>query len=169
VTIEVVSAGRQHRFDVNRSGNGWRVAADGRTRLASLVRTGSHWSLLVSSDGPDAGARSFEIAFEGRRVYVNGRAVSTAVVHSASGRNGPVPTQAGTSRALRTVLSPMPGRVVRVLVGPGDVVTERQSLVVIEAMKMENELRAPRAGVVAEVRAVEGMAVEARTVLVVLE
>ena len=63
----------------------------------------------------------------------------------------------------------MPGRVMRVLVGPGDVVADRQSLVVVEAMKMENELRAPRAGVVAEVRVVEGMPVEARTVLVVLE
>jgi len=62
----------------------------------------------------------------------------------------------------------MPGRVVRVLVAPGDAVEARQAVVVVEAMKMENELRAPRAGIVAEVRVAEGASVEANTVLVVL-
>jgi len=63
----------------------------------------------------------------------------------------------------------MPGRVVKVLVARGDVVTARQGLVVVEAMKMENELRAPHAGTVAEVRVREGEPVEANTVVVVIE
>jgi biotin carboxyl carrier protein len=63
----------------------------------------------------------------------------------------------------------MPGRVVKVLVRPGDAVAARQPVVVVEAMKMENELRAPRAGTVAEVRVNEGVSVEANAVLVVLE
>jgi biotin carboxyl carrier protein len=62
----------------------------------------------------------------------------------------------------------MPGRVVRVLVAPGDAVTARQGLVVVEAMKMENELRAPRDGTVAEVRTREGAPVDANVVLVVI-
>jgi biotin carboxyl carrier protein len=62
----------------------------------------------------------------------------------------------------------MPGRVVKVLVAPGDAVAARQGLVVVEAMKMENELRAPRAGRVSEVRVHEGAPVEANTVLIVL-
>jgi biotin carboxyl carrier protein len=62
----------------------------------------------------------------------------------------------------------MPGRVVKVLVAPGDAVLARQGLVVVEAMKMENELRAPRAGTVAEVRVREGTPVEANVVLVVI-
>jgi biotin carboxyl carrier protein len=62
----------------------------------------------------------------------------------------------------------MPGRVVKVLVAVGDAVAARQGLVVVEAMKMENELRAPRAGRVSEVRAREGAPVEANTVLIVL-
>jgi biotin carboxyl carrier protein len=64
--------------------------------------------------------------------------------------------------------APMPGRVVKVLVGPGDVVEANQPLVVVEAMKMENELRAARRGTVTEVRVAEGSLVEARTVLVVV-
>ena len=66
------------------------------------------------------------------------------------------------------IASPMPGRVVRVLVTPGAAVVARQGLVVVEAMKMENELRAPRAGTVAEVRVREGATVDANTVLVVI-
>jgi len=56
-----------------------------------------------------------------------------------------------------------------VLVAPGDAVAARQPLVIVEAMKMENELRAPRAGTVASVRVSEGQSVEAHAVLVVLE
>jgi 3-methylcrotonyl-CoA carboxylase alpha subunit len=63
----------------------------------------------------------------------------------------------------------MPGRVVRVLVKPGDQIAAGQPLVVIEAMKMENALRAGRSGVVADVRIAEGSLVEAQTVMVVLE
>jgi biotin carboxyl carrier protein len=63
----------------------------------------------------------------------------------------------------------MPGRVVKVLVKSGDTVAARQPLVIVEAMKMENELRAPRAGTVADVRVSEGQSVEANAVLVVLE
>jgi biotin carboxyl carrier protein len=63
----------------------------------------------------------------------------------------------------------MPGRVMRVLVTVGDRVTARQGVVVVEAMKMENELRTPRDGVVTDVLVVAGAAVETGAVLVVVE
>jgi pyruvate carboxylase subunit B len=63
----------------------------------------------------------------------------------------------------------MPGKVVKLLVKAGDRVEPRQGVVVVEAMKMENELRARAAGTVSEVRAVEGTTVEAGAILVVLE
>jgi pyruvate carboxylase subunit B len=62
----------------------------------------------------------------------------------------------------------MPGRVVKVLVAPGDRVAAGQGLVVVEAMKMENEIRARHAGTVTEVRVREGEPVEARAVLVTI-
>jgi biotin carboxyl carrier protein len=61
----------------------------------------------------------------------------------------------------QVVVAPMPGKIVRVLVAPGDEVKEGQGLLVVEAMKMENELRAARAGRVLEVSVVAGTAVEA--------
>jgi biotin carboxyl carrier protein len=63
----------------------------------------------------------------------------------------------------------MPGKIVRVLVKRGDVVKPRQVLVVVEAMKMENELRATRNGTVAGVFVSEGQSVEAGTALVTLD
>lgn len=64
--------------------------------------------------------------------------------------------------------APMPGLIVRVNVAVGDVVAAGQSMVVMEAMKMENELRAPSAGTVARINATEGSAVERGAVLVEL-
>jgi biotin carboxyl carrier protein len=63
----------------------------------------------------------------------------------------------------------MPGKVVRVLVKAGDAVTARQPVVVVEAMKMENELRASRDGTVAEIHVREGMSVDAGALLLVIQ
>ena len=63
----------------------------------------------------------------------------------------------------------MPGKVLRVLVRAGDAVEPRQGLVVIEAMKMENELRAARAGRVKSVRVSEGQSVDAGALLAIVE
>ena len=64
--------------------------------------------------------------------------------------------------------APMPGKVVRVLVKIGDQVEEGQGLIVVEAMKMENELKSPKAGTVVELSAQEGAAVESGAKLAVV-
>ena len=63
----------------------------------------------------------------------------------------------------------MPGRIVRVLVRAGDTVAAGQPLVVVEAMKMENELKSLKAGRVKEVSVGEGTSIEAGRLLVVVE
>jgi biotin carboxyl carrier protein len=78
------------------------------------------------------------------------------------------PTRAGNDAAPATVRSPIPGRVVKLLVKADDAVKAGQTVVVLEAMKMENELRAPRAGRVTTVRCTEGTAVEAGQDLVTI-
>jgi len=146
---------------------------------------GSH-SARVASGFLTAGAsaqavsrKSYDIAFEPRPdgeliVHVNGVGVPLVVIdqpgraqaaHRRGRRSG---GEAAAESAPRAIVAPMPGRIVRVLVQPGEAVHARQGLVVIEAMKMENELRAPRAGTVAEIRVTEGTSVEANVVLVVL-
>jgi biotin carboxyl carrier protein len=68
---------------------------------------------------------------------------------------------AGAGSGVQTLASPMPGKVVRVLVSPGDKVEAGQGLLVIEAMKMQNELKAARAGTVLDIAAKEGATVAA--------
>jgi biotin carboxyl carrier protein len=76
-----------------------------------------------------------------------------------------------TSRASRKmeIHAPMPALIVKVLVSVGDIVEEGQSLLVLEAMKMENELKADFAGKVKQVSATKGKAVEKGELLLVLE
>ena len=71
----------------------------------------------------------------------------------------------GTDR----ITAPMPGKVVRVLVAAGDRVRAGQPLTVVEAMKMENELRAGRDGMVAEVHVKQGASVDAGALLFVIQ
>ena len=63
----------------------------------------------------------------------------------------------------------MPGKVVRILVAEGDIVEAGQGLAVVEAMKMQNEMKAPRAGVVKSIKAREGATVSAGEALMVIE
>jgi biotin carboxyl carrier protein len=98
---------------------------------------------------------------------VNGAAVPLTILdRQRRGRRGD--QEAGADSQPRTIVAPMPGRIVKVLVKPGEAVQARQGLIVVEAMKMENELRAPRDGTVEDVRVAEGSSVEANAVLVVL-
>jgi 3-methylcrotonyl-CoA carboxylase alpha subunit len=76
---------------------------------------------------------------------------------------------AGTEGSGDQVVAPMPGRIVLVRVADGDIVVQGQELLVMEAMKMELSLKAPRDGVIAEMRATEGEFVDADASLVVLE
>lgn len=69
----------------------------------------------------------------------------------------------------RSIKASMPGRVVRILAQKGDAVEAHQGVVVIEAMKMQNELKSPKAGKVAELRVVPGDTVAAGDVLAVIE
>ena len=67
------------------------------------------------------------------------------------------------------IISPMPGKIVRVLVAEGASVEAGAGVIVVEAMKMQNEMKAPKAGVIASINAVEGATVNAGDVLAVIE
>ncbi len=71
------------------------------------------------------------------------------------------PKSAPGSQGLATLASPMPGKVVRVLVAAGDAVEAGQGILVVEAMKMQNEIKAPRSGLVLSLTAREGATVTA--------
>jgi biotin carboxyl carrier protein len=183
MTYDLEMPGGRRAIEFRRRGSAWEMTFDGRIVSVDVTATGGRWSLLIgppslvasAGQGPTpAGkvARSYEVAVERRSngeriVYVNGLAVPVSIVDP---RERLVQRRAGVSAGTgpRSIVSPMPGRIVKVLVREGDLVAAHQGLVVVEAMKMENELRAPRAGQVSEVKVVEGMSVEAKAVLVTL-
>jgi biotin carboxyl carrier protein len=183
VTFEVETGGRKRAVEITGAGRVYRAVVDGRAYAVDVARVGDIWSLLVGSAEPVGSpalrpGRSYEVMIGDQAggelaVYVNLSAVPVSI-HRFTGQRAQR-RAAGEDRADETrtgpvnVVAPMPGRIVKVLVNEGDVVAARQGVAVVEAMKMENEVRAPRAGTVKEVRVTQGALVEARTVLVVIE
>jgi biotin carboxyl carrier protein len=169
VQYEVEVNGRVRRVAVHRDGGRlaisvndrvWRVDAarlDVRT-LSLIVGDGTSFEVSVAPDAATGllnvrvGAMQFEVVLNTRR---RGRRDGRD-----QGVSGPGPQR---------IVAPMPGKIVRVAVTAGSAVRARQTVVVIEAMKMENELRAGRDGTVGELRAREGASVEAGELLVVIQ
>jgi biotin carboxyl carrier protein len=166
VRFEIEAAGQTRTVEIRRDGKGYRATVDGQPHAVDVARAGRSWSLLIE-------ARSYEVFFAEQpggalTVHVNGHPV--AVSRAGAGRRSQAGVGGGAAHhGSQRVIAPMPGRVLKVLVKTGDAVAARQALVVIEAMKMENELRSPRAGTVAEVKVTEGMSVEANAVVVVVD
>jgi len=102
----------------------------------------------------------------GQEVLVNGRRFSMEVFDPRDLRPG---RRGSANDERQEIAASMPGKVMRVLVSPGDTVQEGQGLVVVEAMKMQNEIKSPKAGHVAEVRARPGATVGAGEILAVVE
>jgi biotin carboxyl carrier protein len=162
VRLEATVDGRTIRVEVRRTDEGYAVALDGTVQEVNLVDTGDHFaSLIVDGVSHEVGLEKRE---DGYRVHLSDDTVTVALRDPASGGVGRARRPQGPAR----LTAPMPGRVVRVLAEKGRDVEPGQGLVVIEAMKMENELKAPRKGRVDEVAVREGQAVEAGALLLVV-
>jgi biotin carboxyl carrier protein len=166
MTCEIEIHGRRRTIEFLRRGSEWEMTLDGRILKVDVTAIGQRWSLLI-------GPRSYEVAVDRRSngeriVHLNGLAVPVSIIDPRARRSRPPGAlPSGTGR--RSIVSPMPGRIVKVLVKTGDEVAAHQGLVVVEAMKMENELKASQAGRVTAVNVAEGMSVEANAVLLTLE
>jgi biotin carboxyl carrier protein len=128
------------------------------------------FSLAAAADGTSSilmDGRSFTVtALGGGEMLVNGRVFQVDVFDPRSLRSRKT---AGVSEGRQAIPAPMPGRVVRVLVETGQEVESGQGLIVVEAMKMQNEMKSPKAGRVAEVKTIDGATVSAGDILVVIE
>jgi biotin carboxyl carrier protein len=161
VLFEARVDGRAVRVEVKPRGDGFSVTLDGRALSVDAVVLGRMTSLLVDGHSHDV---AVEPEAAGLRVHFNGQSVLVELADAARDAGAPSRRASGAAR----LVAPMPGRVVRVLVAEGAVVEAGQGLVVVEAMKMENELRAPRAGRVEQVAVREGQAVETGALLLVI-
>jgi len=162
------------RVEARRDGTGWLVGVNGRVVHVDAVRNGPLWSFLLAPPAADprTSRRSHLVGVEERRagkvvVHVDGRPVSVTLP-APQGRASRQPGLRADGSGPEQVIAPMPGRVIKMLVKPGDRVAPRQPVVIIEAMKMQNELRALRAGTVSDVCVTEGVLVDAGAPLVVI-
>jgi len=156
---------QKHSVDVVELPNGSvRVHVDGRPVDVDVAPVGKQLSVRV-------GGQVVDLTIDGNlpelRVIAGG---SRLLAHVESERTASAERsrKADAGRGENVVRSPMPGRVVKVLVAQGEPVEAGQGLVVLEAMKMENEVRARAAGTVTEVHVLAGAAVEANAKLVTL-
>jgi biotin carboxyl carrier protein len=169
--LQIRIGGQTHTIVVETDGNLFTVTSGGETWKADVARVDeSTFSLIF----PERGHASIEIGLAPAgtggdfTVHLAGGVTPVTRLSGAARfgrRGGPAEQAVGTQQ----ILAPMPGKIVRVLVKPGDDVKARQGVVVVEAMKMENELRSPKDGRVVEVSVTEGMSVESGRLLVTVE
>jgi biotin carboxyl carrier protein len=167
--------GKEHRAEIETVRPGrYRITLDGASVVVSARRpeTGIY-SLLVGAAGEDefTGGKVIEadvmIAKDDVTIGVRGEQFAITAIDE---RRKNLRTAAGAGATSDgAIRSPMPGKVVKILVAKGAKVTRGQGVAVVEAMKMENELSSPRDGVVKEIAVSEGQPVEGGALLLTLE
>lgn len=162
------------------------IEIDGHLRhveIESVDSTGQ-WTITIDGQTVEAdacllrpGILSLHIAGRSHRIVLDADPAETAL-HLGAHR---IPYRIADPRSLRrrrrragaegpvTLKASMPGRVVRLLAEIGETVAAHQGILVIEAMKMQNELKAPREGRVAQIRVDPGDTVSAGDVLAIIE
>jgi biotin carboxyl carrier protein len=113
-----------------------------------------------------AGGRSYEARVSGGAISIGGRSFAVEIPDP---RRWSRERNHAQAHGRQSIVASMPGKVVRVLVAEGDEVAAGQGIVVVEAMKMQNEMKAPRAGRVASLAASPGATVKAGDVLASIE
>ena len=160
--FDASTKGHSARVEVREVQGRYRVTLGERTIELDLVKTGDHGvSVLLDGASHDVGlektAEGFAVLLRGDRFDVDLKDAVKGVTLGATKPTGPL-----------RLTAPMPGKIVKILVKPGDVVEAGRGVLVMEAMKMENELKTARAGTVQEVRVKEGQAVEMGALLLIV-
>ena len=161
-TITLVDAEAAHRLEVLKRGDEYQVRLEDGTELSVSAGGGNNWSILNDRSVFEASVYEEDgeltVDVQGER-FRFGLSSGTSPASASSGR------RQGRSE----VKAPMPGKIVKLLVAVGEPVESGQGVLLFEAMKMQNEIRSPQGGVVADVQVKEGQAVEARELLFTIE
>jgi biotin carboxyl carrier protein len=159
-------------YDVTVDGRSTRLSVEGaRFRYERGESQGAlrDFSIEAAGEGRFSvlfGARSYQVTLlSSGEISVNGRVFHVEVFDPRGLRSR---ERGGESQGPRKIVAPMPGRVIRVLVEANQKVEAGQGLIVVEAMKMQNEMKSLQAGTVVEVKTAAGAAVTAGDVLMVI-
>lgn len=165
MVYEVIVGGKPHRLELEKAAAGWACRLDGKpVRVDAVIPRRDVLSLLV--DG-----RAYEIKREQTATDLHmwvGSARFAVELHDPRSLRSRKHA-AGDEKGPRKILAPMPGRIVRLLVAENSEVEAGQGVVVVEAMKMQNEIKSPKKGVVKRILATPGAAVNPGDVLAIVE
>ena len=154
------------RYELRRDGNAFHVqAGTGEEEVLIDWRQPEPgiYSLLV-------GRSSYEVFVEENDDHLTVHLLNhTFHVRAADARRRRASLSAEAVDGIARIVAPIPGRVTRILKGEGSLVERGEGVIVVEAMKMENEIRAPRAGTVVSVAVAEGDGVEGGALLATIE
>ena len=159
--------GASVRVSLRETGEGlYEITLDGRTVHVDAVRSAPNIYSIIE-DGQQFEAMVDEKVAHGFDVQVGGRIFHLEAIDERSKLLAS--SAAVVASGPQTIVAEMPGKVVKLNVAVGAEVRERQGVVIIEAMKMENEIPAPIDGIVKEIAVSEGQTVEAGAILFVVE
>jgi biotin carboxyl carrier protein len=165
MTYEVTIDGKAHRVEVSGNGGKWHCRLDGHDLEVDAVIAGRDVLSVVIN------GRAYEVKRErvgnDLHLMVGGDRFAAEVRDPRSYR---ARKAAGIgAEGPKKLVSPMPGKVVRVLVPQGSEVEAGQGVVVVEAMKMQNEIKSPKKGKVTKILVTEGVLVNAGEALAIVE
>lgn len=161
---DITIDGKRHRLDLSRSDGGWACRVDGReVEVDAILVRPDVLSLRV-------GNRAYEVKCErvaGEMQLWVGSARFAVEVRDPRSLRGRI--RALDDHGPRKLTAPMPGKIVRLLVSPGTTVEAGAGVLVVEAMKMQNEIKSPKKGTIQKILVSEGAAVNAGDVLAIVE
>jgi biotin carboxyl carrier protein len=169
VQYEVEVNGRVRQVAVRRDGGRFAISVDARTWQVDAARLDARTLSLIVGQGTSYEVNVAPSAAHNGLLNVRVGQMAFEVALNARRRRSRQDDHDHSGSDPQRIVAPMPGKIVRVTVTAGSAVRARQTIVVIEAMKMENELRAGRDGTVGELHAREGASVEAGELLVVIQ
>ncbi|MDO8519725.1 MAG: biotin/lipoyl-containing protein [Deltaproteobacteria bacterium] len=152
-------------FEIEENGDQLNVSSDGKKWALDVHRAGPHHYSVIQ-DGNSHDIRFFHGTGE-TTAFLNGELLTFQLEDPQSVRKSKA--VADKIHGPAEIKAMMPGKIIKVLIKKGDKVEKGQGLLVVEAMKMENEMASPKEGTVTQLKAVEGQSVESGALLAVIE
>jgi biotin carboxyl carrier protein len=165
MNFDVIVEGKTLKLELTRADSGWRCSIDGQPVNVDAVLTRPNVISLII-DGVAYEVKR-EIAANDQYVWVRSARLKTELRDPRSLRSRRA--SATTGEGPQKLLAPMPGKVVRLIAKEGDSIEAGKGVLVVEAMKMQNELKATKSGTVQKVMVAEGANVNAGDVLAIIE
>ena len=166
MTYDVIIDGTEHRVELEAQGEGWNCRVDGEEIIVDAAFTARDViSMLVDNRAHEI-KREYSMLGE-THIIIGSERFAAEVRDPRSLRSRR--SAAGVGEGPQKILAPMPGKIVRLMVAEKDEVEAGQGLLVVEAMKMQNEIKSPKKGVVQKIMVAEGSNVNPGETMAIVE